>query len=369
MRHIARLRQAASHLASHAPASRSVPTGSSLVAAVCAHRFLRRTVSCRNDAQIASSRFLSTTSNRRDDSTLPKSLVPEDEAVSESNVVTYTDNAHYRPPPVVSQADDPDSISDPTYVPATKGDDLQTVGGLTGWWEDSANYRESFQGFKPRRKISEPAALRIVLRRAVVEALVLRQAGAESLLTGSWPVGGQQELRRVLSITLATDGSLDGDLQAVVADLQAADNSPAVPTSARLLSRTLIEADDSAWEALTLPDVALKFAVSKRLFQLTGQRISDFQLGSITDVRSMLTAVQKAPKARTLAEEIKTRRPELFSVPNVTFAAKRVTRGDKDKSVGRFKVIEEELRKRDLPLKGHDFAEKNKELQRHHGGA
>lgn len=335
----------------------------------CAPRSPRRAVSCPDKSQPAGARFLSTTSIRRDDQALPKSLVPEDEAALDSDLATQLDNTPYRPPPVASEAEDPESISDPTYVPATKGDTLDTVGGLTGWWESSANYKESFQSFKPRRKISETAALRLALRRAVVEALALRQAGADSLINGSWPIGGQQELRRSLSVAVAADGSLSGDFQAVVADLHAAEDGPVVPPSAKSMLQAVPDAADSAWETLVLSDVALKFAVSKRLFQLTGQRISDFQLGSITDVKSILATVQKAPKARTLAEEIEIRRPELFRVPNITFAAKRVTRGDKDKSLGRFKVIEEEFRKRDLPLKGHDFAEKNKELKRHQGGA
>lgn len=108
--------------------------------------------------------------------------------------------------------------------------------------------------------------------------------------------------------------------------------------------------------------------MSKRFFQLSGQRIPDSDFGGVTNASSILSVVQQPPKAQTLVQEIEVRRPELLSIPNITFAAKRVTRGDKDKSVGRFKVIEEEFRKRDLPLKGHGFAERNKEMLRHSGG-
>ena len=53
--------------------------------------------------------------------------------------------------------------------------------------------------------------------------------------------------------------------------------------------------------------------------------------------------------------------PELTQLPNVTFVPRRVTRGDRETAVGRYKLIEEEFRKRDLPLHGHGFARKNKE--------
>ncbi|KAG4217143.1 hypothetical protein PC116_g34376, partial [Phytophthora cactorum] len=108
--------------------------------------------------------------------------------------------------------------------------------------------------------------------------------------------------------------------------------------------------------------------VTKRVFQLTGQLVHDHQLSSITDIRSQLHAVQKPPKPKTLTEEIQERRQDLVQIPNVSFATKRITRGDREKAVGRFKLIEEELKKRDLPLEGHGFVRKNTEISRFKGG-
>lgn len=82
----------------------------------------------------------------------------------------------------------------------------------------------------------------------------------------------------------------------------------------------------------------------------------------------LLRVLQKPPKPKTLSDEIVERRPELTQLPNVSFSPKRVTRGDKEKAVGRFKLIEEEFRKRDLPLQGHGFAQKNKERSWLRGG-
>lgn len=94
----------------------------------------------------------------------------------------------------------------------------------------------------------------------------------------------------------------------------------------------------------------------------------DHQLSSITDVRSLLHLVQKPPKPKTVTQEIQERRQDLVQLPNVSVATKRITRGDREKAVGRFKLIEEELKKRDLPLVGHGFVRKNRELSQLKGG-
>lgn len=144
--------------------------------------------------------------------------------------------------------------------------------------------------------------------------------------------------------------------------------------------------------------------VTKRIFQLTGQLIPDHKLPEITNAQALLRVLQKPPKPRTLTEEIVKRdlklkeqqqshqppqeegelaegqepqraqqpqqqAPELTQLPNVTFVPRRVTRGDRETAVGRYKLIEEEFRKRDLPLQGHGFARKNKERSWLRGGA
>jgi hypothetical protein len=69
-----------------------------------------------------------------------------------------------------------------------------------------------------------------------------------------------------------------------------------------------------------------------------------------------------------LTQEIQKRQQELLELPNVTIATKRVTKGDKEKALGRFKLMQEEFKKRDLPVLGHGFARKGKELSRLRGG-
>ena len=68
----------------------------------------------------------------------------------------------------------------------------------------------------------------------------------------------------------------------------------------------------------------------------------------------------KPPKAKKLAEELKNR-GEIQQLPNVTLYSHRVTPVHKEKMVGRWKVIEKELQKRDLPAIGNGGYGKFKE--------
>jgi len=68
-------------------------------------------------------------------------------------------------------------------------------------------------------------------------------------------------------------------------------------------------------------------------------------------VAAYLSILVKPPPAKKLAEVIAQKR-ELLSLPNVTVYPRRVTPIDKEKMVGRWKVIVNELDKRDLPIVG-----------------
>jgi hypothetical protein len=101
---------------------------------------------------------------------------------------------------------------------------------------------------------------------------------------------------------------------------------------------------------------------------LTGQLIPDHKLTEVKSVHSLLRILQKPPKPRTLTEDIKENGKDLVELPNVAVFSKRLTRGDKNKALGRAKLIEEELRKRNLPIEGHGYARKNKEVHYLGGG-
>lgn len=96
-----------------------------------------------------------------------------------------------------------------------------------------------------------------------------------------------------------------------------------------------------------------------RFQKTTGIRLSDPFLNSlanptfehtISSVVEHMIAEQR-PKPRTTYEEL-LRNEELTSQPNVVLLPRRETPVDKEKSVGRWKVIERELKNRGLPVLG-----------------
>lgn len=90
--------------------------------------------------------------------------------------------------------------------------------------------------------------------------------------------------------------------------------------------------------------------------------IPDAKLGAAATVGHLLTLTAKQPKAKRLAEILQ-KTEELVQLVNVKVHDRRVSSIDKEVAVGRWKLIEEELTKRDLPLTGTGDMSKNKEIQ------
>ncbi|KAI8628528.1 ribosomal subunit 39S-domain-containing protein [Xylariaceae sp. FL1651] len=293
-----------------------------------------------------------------------------------------TSNGPYSIPPPRVDAAREDEVADPTYVPATSAEGLKTVGGLSNWWNQRENWdlAGDFTSFRPREKITDPALIEVSVRRAVIEALALRQVGREDDLVGVWPTTlSKADLESLLSwdVKGGENGvvSLVGDASAIAEGLQWRDEesfagdepSPLPEALSSEEAAKLSQSWDRSWKAISLVDPRIRFAVTKRIFQLTGQLIPDHQLESITTVQTLLHTLKKPPKPATLTQEIQKRRQDLLELPNVTIATKRVTRGDKEKALGRFKLMQEELEKRNLPVHGHGYVRKGKELTRLRG--
>lgn len=298
-----------------------------------------------------------------------------DEAVSISE-------GPYTAPPLRVDAARDDEVADTTYAPALTAEGLKTVGGLANWWSRDDHWDASgdFTGFRPREKITEPALLEAAVRQAVIEAFALREVGREDQLVAAWPTTfSKADLQGLLASDVkgAEDGGviLGGDAKAMIEGLlwrdhmdhdeQYATLPDALPSEeAAALSQTW----DPSWKLISLADARIRFAITKRVFQLTGQLVPDHQLSSITTVRSLLRVLKKPPKPATLTEEIQDHHPDLLSLPNVSVATKRVTRGDKEKALGRFKITQAEFKKRALPISGHGYVRKGKEVSRLRGG-
>jgi hypothetical protein len=86
---------------------------------------------------------------------------------------------------------------------------------------------------------------------------------------------------------------------------------------------------------------------------LTGFRIPDPVLARARTLRSIYIYQLEAikPRPKNLAETLATK-TELASLPNVKIISRRETPVDKEKAVGRWKIIEAELRSRGLPVLG-----------------
>ena len=85
--------------------------------------------------------------------------------------------------------------------------------------------------------------------------------------------------------------------------------------------------------------------------QLTGARIPDPVVRSVHTVGNLLEQVLKKPQPKKLAEVLLAR-SDLIALPNVEIFETRHSYIDKEKEIGRWKVIEDELESRGLPVTG-----------------
>lgn len=310
----------------------------------------------------------------------------------------------------------PDDIADVSYTPATSAVGLEEVGTLPGRWFDSASEEQDHwaptseedasavtewfgaRGERAMRQAAQtgdrwgrirPEVVRVQVRRAVVEALAVRQQlrGEErsAVLAGRWRVGGRAEMEMAMKavVEVGQDGeglvARDdaGTVEGIVSGLRAASDGE---EAEEVLMQDGDEAKwDDGWERISLSDPWLKFAVSrvvrvqrraeltatatqvtKRITQLTGKRIPDSWLIGVETVEGLLAVVAKPLRESKLAQVLE-EQGILQNLPNVTVYPTRVTPIDKEKMVGRWKVIEKELAKRGLPVVGHEHLPKFKE--------
>lgn len=85
--------------------------------------------------------------------------------------------------------------------------------------------------------------------------------------------------------------------------------------------------------------------------QLTGVRIPDPSIDDINSAKALLGFLVKKPKAKKLAQSLMADE-NLQNLPNVKIMDRRYTPIDKEKQVGRWKVIEKELKRQGLPVTG-----------------
>ena len=100
--------------------------------------------------------------------------------------------------------------------------------------------------------------------------------------------------------------------------------------------------------------------------QLTGKRISDPAVSSAATLEDLYNAFKVKDKIKKLAQTPQLQQVEK-QLPNVKVHASRRTPVHKEKEIGRWKIIEDELVLRDLPVFGSRYQD-SKEVLRNGGG-
>lgn len=90
--------------------------------------------------------------------------------------------------------------------------------------------------------------------------------------------------------------------------------------------------------------------------QLTGHRVPDLAMSNATTLRDLYTTLKTKEPAKKLANTPELRRLK-EDVPNVAVHATRRTPIHKEKELGRWKIIKDELIARDLPVTGSRFVD------------
>ncbi|KAM3452580.1 hypothetical protein BB8028_0007g00960 [Beauveria bassiana] len=263
------------------------------------------------------------------------------------------------------------SAADPVYEPATSLEDLAEAGTLSEWWDQPGHWSEldEFTAFASAEKVTDKAAIAVYYRRALVEVLALQETGAlGEWATQKWAEGSREDMDAALAVEIvAQEGGavLKGDVAAVANSLkQVSEVSEEVARPERISSEEaaeMIKTWDSSWKDIAVND-QMKFALRKRLYQLTGNMIPDAKLGAATTVGHLITLTAKQPKPQRLAEILQ-KTEELQRLANVKLHDRRVSSIDREVAVGRWKLIEAELAKRDLPITGQPDVSRNRERE------
>ncbi|KFZ05174.1 hypothetical protein V501_08620 [Pseudogymnoascus sp. VKM F-4519 (FW-2642)] len=267
------------------------------------------------------------------------------------------------------------------YEPADNWAGLEEVGGRGVWW--SGREEPNYAGYIPQQKVTDPYELTAALHRAVIEVFALRDAEQPLSKLANSDVGpdltaevqivmadggaklslpqniGLQEIADSLAprVQEPVDETVVEDETAVKADPTESEEDVAADRSAvdplhQAQVQSAVESWDPTWLSVSLNDPEVKFAVVKRVLQLTGIRMSDSNINASKNASDILGFMATPPKPKKVIEAL-AQRHTLFDLPNVKVHARRVTPVDKEKSVGRWKVIEKELEARGLPVLGH----------------
>ena len=157
--------------------------------------------------------------------------------------------------------------SDSTYVPATDMSQLEEIATPQTWWDQPGHFgpESQYKGFGSTEKIADPALLEVYLRRAVVEAVALKQQGTlAEWATKRWAQGTREALDRTLAVGIRVqdgEATLDGDVAPIVGNITSeAGQAEATEGPSADEAREMVKAWDPAWKNVEV-DETVKFVV------------------------------------------------------------------------------------------------------------
>jgi len=132
-------------------------------------------------------RYLSTTPLRAAAQTQPRTQTQSEDDAAEFHEPEISTQLVY--PHGATTAPLTAEVSDPSYKPAETADGLEEVGGLAGWWDEPTHWgieggvssfvHSATSRFGPAERVTDPAVLEVLTKRAIVEAMVVAKfAGA-----------------------------------------------------------------------------------------------------------------------------------------------------------------------------------------------
>ncbi|KAF3491121.1 uncharacterized protein GIQ15_00638 [Arthroderma uncinatum] len=271
------------------------------------------------------------------------------------------------------------------YVPATTWDGLEHIGSLGEWWDKPATEMDRFDAFMRREKVTNNDDILAILHQVMVELSVLKELNKPLGSACDILEHGPETLALInqVEVTPSTDGSEAAlafpseDVKAKIFEFfrefdaisteEPAATEEVPSTESEMNSASELTQETSSFElsppknteflnvALGSPD--LKFAYLKRASQLTGHLIPDHELASMSNPSAVLEYLIRAstPKPTKLADQLLAE--GIFDgIPNVKIYDRRQTPIDREIETGQWKVIEEELIKRGLPVTGRKTA-------------
>jgi len=200
----------------------------------------------------------------------------------------------------------------------------------------------------------------VLLHTVTAEVLTLRKAGRDVLQVCNARIPNEEEDHATTGVVVSNkDGAAvlqaeDKQEKAILASIPETSQEEPTPETLELeLAEALTSGGGKIFMDFKLDDPLIKFAILKRTMQLTGKRIPDILLSNATTLDHLhrAFATKETPKKLHDTEQLQ----KLMSgdvVPNVAVHDRRRTHVHKDKEIGRWKLIEDELALRNMPTSG-----------------